>query len=95
MTGPVAPSGRPRLLSGVRTHFDKVRNSWMLLAPERALVLDPIAVNILEEVDGKRTFVEVVDALAAKFDAPRERIEADVGAFLATLSERRMLEIDP
>jgi len=32
-------SDRPIILRGVRPHFDKVRNVWLLLAPERALKL--------------------------------------------------------
>lgn len=86
---------RPALLSGVRTHWDKVRGRWFLLAPERAVALDAIGVAILSEADGERRFAEIVDRLAARYDAPRERIEADVRSFLATLIERRMAEARP
>jgi len=54
--------------------------------------LDPIGVAILEETDGARPFGEIVSRLAAKFDAPAERIETDAGVFLASLIERRMAE---
>jgi len=33
----------PVILRGVRTHFDNVRNVWVLLAPERVLKLDDVA----------------------------------------------------
>ncbi|MDT8343289.1 MAG: pyrroloquinoline quinone biosynthesis peptide chaperone PqqD [Thermohalobaculum sp.] len=82
----------PRLLRGVRTRFDRVRGIWVLLAPERTLRLDQIGAAILAETDGVRSFGEIVDRLAAAYQAPRERIAADAGAFLAALIERRMAE---
>ena len=83
----------PRLLSGVRTKFDKVRGNWVLLAPERAIKLDEIGAAILAETDGKRDLGGILDALAAKYNAPREQIAGDVVKFLGSLRERRMLEV--
>lgn len=88
----LAETARPRLLRGVRTRFDRVRGIWVLLAPERTLRLDQIGAAILAETDGERSFGEIVDRLAAAYQAPRERIAADAGAFLASLIERRMAE---
>jgi pyrroloquinoline quinone biosynthesis protein D len=85
-------SARPVLLSGVRTHWDRVRGRWFLLAPERAIALDDIGVAILAETDGGRSFAGIVDRLAARYDAPRARIAADARTFLAGLIERRMAE---
>ena len=89
----LAPDAVPRLLSGVRPKHDAVRDTWVLLAPERAVRLDAIGVAILEETDGARPFSEIVGRLAATFDAPAERIATDAGAFLASLIERRMAEV--
>ena len=93
MNGAALPEdARPALLSGVRTKHDSVRGVWVLLAPERTIRLDPIGAAILAEVDGTRSFGQIVDTLAARYQAPRERIAADAGAFLAGLIERRMAE---
>ncbi len=86
---------RPVLLRGVRTHWDAVRSTWVLLAPERALALDEIGVAILAEADGETTFGEIVARLAAKYHAPPEQIASDVRRFLAGLIERRMAEARP
>lgn len=83
----------PRLPRGVRTKWDAVRQTHMLLAPERAVRLDPIAAAILAETDGERCFSGIVDALAAKYQAPADRIAADARAFLVGLMDRRMLEV--
>jgi len=98
MTGPaptIAPDLCPVLPRGVRTKFDSVRQIWVLLAPERAIKLDQAGVAVLAEVDGRRNFAEIVDALARKFDAPPQQIARDAGTFLADLAERRMLEFTP
>lgn len=92
MNVPAAPTSRPRLLSGVRTHFDKARDRWVLLAPERALELDAIAMHILEEVNGEKTLDDVVSSLAEKFAAPKDQIEHDVRMFFSSLSDRRLME---
>lgn len=94
MTADLAETARPRLLRGVRTRFDEARDSWLLLAPERTLKLDPVAAAIIAELDGERSVAAVVDTLAAKYNAPRAEILADVQAFLQSLLERRMLEVD-
>ncbi len=86
---------RPVLPRGVRLRHDEVRKTSVLLAPERTLALDEIAVAILSAVDGERTVDGVIDHLAAAYAAPRETIEGDVKAFLAQLAERRMLDLLP
>jgi pyrroloquinoline quinone biosynthesis protein D len=67
----------------------------MLLAPERTLKLDAVGAAILAEVDGEKDMDQVVDALVARFKAPREQIARDVMAFLSSLRDRRMLDMDP
>jgi coenzyme PQQ biosynthesis protein PqqD len=84
-----------RLLRGVRMHWDRVRGTWVLLAPERVLKLDPVGQAILERIDGARPFGALVDDLAETYSAPRERIAEDAGRFLGALIERRMAEVRP
>ena len=90
------PDGaRPVLLRGVRTHWDAVRGTWFLLAPERAVALDEIGAAILAEADGRTRFTEIVERLAAKYDAPAPQIATDARRFLTALIERRMAEALP
>ncbi len=51
----LAENSVPQLVRGVRVHFDKARDEWVLLAPERTLKLDGIAAEILKRVDGERS----------------------------------------
>jgi pyrroloquinoline quinone biosynthesis protein D len=73
---------------GVKLRFDEVRESWVLLGPERAFVPDEHAVEVLKLIDGERTETGIVDALAARYDAPRETIAKDVAAMLDDLAQR-------
>jgi pyrroloquinoline quinone biosynthesis protein D len=84
----------PRLPRGVRLHLDEARGGWVLLAPERILQPDAVAVEILNRVDGRSSLAEIVDSLAAAFTAERERIEADVRGFLGNLAEKGFVEFD-
>lgn len=81
----------PRFARGHRLHRDKVRQRWIILAPERVFEPDEIAVEVLLLVDGARTTAEIVDLLAEKFTAPRDAIDVDVTAMLADLRARQVL----
>lgn len=84
-------SSIPKLARGHRLREDKVRGRWVILAPERLFEPDEIAVEVLKLVDGARTLDAIVTTLAAKYDAPREAISADVIAMLAELQERQVI----
>jgi pyrroloquinoline quinone biosynthesis protein D len=85
--------GRPRLAPGVRLRHSEAHGGWVLLAPERILECDAVAAEVLQRCTGEATFGQVVDGLASVYDAPREQIAADVEALLATLVEKRLVEV--
>ncbi|MFK8252137.1 pyrroloquinoline quinone biosynthesis peptide chaperone PqqD [Ancylobacter terrae] len=95
MEASLATTGVPRFARGVRLRHDEARGQWVLLAPERVLQPDGVAVEILKRVDGARTLDGIVDDLAATFAADRNQIAADVSAFLGDLMEKGMLEMRP
>ena len=86
-------NAKPRLPKGVRLRHDEARSEWLLLAPERVLKPDAIAVEILKRCTGERTIREIVDDLAATFAADRARIDNDVRAMLADLAAKRVLDL--
>jgi len=89
----VRPELVPALPRGVKLRFDQAREVWVLLAPERVLMPDPIAVEILKRCDGQRSVAAVIDDLAATFTAERAQIEADVTAFLQDLADKGMVDL--
>ncbi|HEV7267585.1 MAG TPA: pyrroloquinoline quinone biosynthesis peptide chaperone PqqD [Falsiroseomonas sp.] len=81
----------PRFPPGVRLHHDRARERWVVMAPERMFVPDETALEVLRLVDGARDVDAIVDALAAKFDAPRDVIATDVRAMVDDLVARGAL----
>jgi pyrroloquinoline quinone biosynthesis protein D len=86
-------AAKPRLPRGVRLKYDETRGEWLLLAPERVIKANPIAVEILKRCDGSATLDAIVDDLAAQFKAERARVEKDVHALLGELSAKRMVDL--
>jgi pyrroloquinoline quinone biosynthesis protein D len=90
---PPTTVSKPRLLRGVRLKYDETRSEWLLLAPERVIKADAIAVEILKRCDGIATIDAIVDDLAQQFSADRGRVGADVRALLADLAAKRMVDL--
>lgn len=78
----------PNFAPHVRFRFNKQRDQWVVLAPERLLVPDETSVEILKLLDGKATVAAIADELAQKYNAPREDIGKDVTALLQGLADK-------
>ena len=84
---------RPRLPRGVRLRNDRVRDRWVLLAPERIFELDEIGLEILNRCDGSTTVEEMSAALAVAFGASPEEVRPDVEAFLKDFADKRVVDL--
>jgi len=82
----------PRFPPGVRLHHDKARARWVVMAPERMFIPDETALEVLQLVDGARDLDAIIDALVAKFAAPRDVIADDVRAMVEDLTNRGALQ---
>jgi pyrroloquinoline quinone biosynthesis protein D len=87
----VSEASRPVLPRHAKLRFDETRQRWVILAPERVLAPDDIAVEILQLCDGARSVAQMIDELAAKYIADREAIGADVIAMLQDLADKGFL----
>ncbi len=87
----ISEASNPVLPRFARMHFDKTRGRWVLLVPERVMVPDDIAVEILQLCDGQRSLAAIIDDLAAKYVADRAAIGNDVIALLQDLSDKGFL----
>jgi pyrroloquinoline quinone biosynthesis protein D len=91
--GQIESDAKPQLPRGVRLTHNEAQGGWVLLAPERVFKADATAVEIIKRCTGEATFGEIVDDLAKTFNAPRERIHADVTAMLRGLADKKLLEL--
>jgi pyrroloquinoline quinone biosynthesis protein D len=89
----IAPDARPRLPRGVRLVHNEAQGGWILLAPERVFKANAIAAEIVKRCTGEATLEAIVDDLAKSFNAPRERVHADVTAMLRGLADKKLLEL--
>ena len=64
----------PKLPRHAKLRFDKARNKWIILAPERVFELDDVAYEVISRCDGAATVKNVVENLCKKFD----QVEPDI-----------------
>ena len=87
----VSETSRTILPRHAKLKYDETRQVWVILAPERVLAPDDIAVEILQLCDGIRSVSDMTDLLAEKYAAERETISADVVAMLQDLADKGFL----
>ena len=92
MTAAADPAvSRPRLAQGSRLRWDEARQSWVVLAPERVILLDETAHEIVRRCDGTATIAEIVADLARSFEADPGEVEGDVVELIDDLTAKRIL----
>lgn len=85
---PIGEASVPRLSAHIHLRFDETRKRWVLLAPERVLMPDDIAVEILQRCDGSATVGAIAASLAEKYAAAREEVAHDVIEMLQDLKDK-------
>ncbi len=85
-----SPEGKPKLLAKTRMRYDKVRQSHVLLLPERAVLLNSTAAEILELCDGTRTVPDVIGTLERKY--PGAELRADVAELIRDAEKKGWIE---
>ena len=82
----------PIIPSHVRFEYNEVRKEWVLLAPERALYPDPIAIEVLKKCNGKISIKLIAEDLAKKYKAPLKKIIEDIITMLQDLADKGFLK---
>jgi pyrroloquinoline quinone biosynthesis protein D len=92
----ISPDAKPRLADKARLQFDRHSQKHMLVYPDRGMVLNSSAAAILERCTGERTVTDIIDALhQPSGKATRADVERDVHAFLQSMLDRMLIQIDP
>jgi pyrroloquinoline quinone biosynthesis protein D len=87
----VSETSRPVLPRHAKLKFDETRQRFVILAPERVLAPDDIALEVLQLCDGRRDVAGMIDHLTEKYTAERETIASDVMAMLQDLADKGFL----
>ena len=85
-------TSRPRLAAKARLRYDRKSSRYMLLYPERGLVLNPTAADVLQRCDGERTVGSIVAELAQKYGHEAPAVERAVVSFLETMADRGLVQ---
>jgi coenzyme PQQ biosynthesis protein PqqD len=83
---------RPRLAPKVRIRYDRKTSRYMLLYPERGLVLNGTAADVAQLCTGEHTVRAIVEQLAAKYGQAAGVVEREVLDFLATMADRGLVK---
>ncbi len=84
---------RPRLAAKAKLRFDRRSGQFLLLYPERGLLLNETGSEVVHLCTGRLTVERIVDILARRHvETPREVIRPQVWAFLSRLHARRVVE---
>jgi len=84
---------RPKLAAKARLRFDRHEQRFLLLFPERGLLLNGSASEMLHLCTGERTIQTIVSILADRHRAtPPELIVRHVLSFLTHLQSRGLIQ---
>jgi len=88
----ISAGARPRLAAKARLRWDRKGERHMLLYPERGLVLNATAADVVQLCTGEHTVDAIVDRLVEKYTTqPREALEREIVTFLGRLAERGLV----
>ena len=90
MPKPLSLESRPALARKARLRYEEVRQTDLLLLPERVVKLNPTGAAILRLCDGHRTVREIVQVLESRFG--QAGLESDVLEFLSNVSVQGWVE---
>ena len=82
---------RPRLAAKVRLRYDRKAERYMLLYPERGLVLNGTAADVAQLCTGEHTVRAIVEQLAVKYGQAADVVEREVLGFLTAMADRGLV----
>jgi pyrroloquinoline quinone biosynthesis protein D len=91
MSDALSLDSRPALARKARLRYEQVRQTDLLLLPERVVKLNSTGAAILRLCDGQRTVSEIVRQVESQFGQPS--LENDVVEFLRNVSAQGWIEL--
>jgi len=88
----ISAGTKPRIASKARLRYDRKAERYMLLYPEKGLVLNPTAAEIAKLCTGEHSVADIIAQLAARYGKDATAIEGEVTRFLSSLAERGLLQ---
>ena len=86
---------RLRLAPKCKLRLDPKSGKYILLYPEKGLLLNPTGAAIVKRCDGQQSLSVMIAALALEFHSDPERLRVEVLTFVQGLLERGLLQAAP
>lgn len=88
----ISAESRPTLATKARLRWDRQASRYMLLYPERGLVLNGTAADVVQLCTGEHTVSAIVQQLTQKYASePAEKVEHEILALLTRLASRGLI----
>jgi coenzyme PQQ biosynthesis protein PqqD len=88
----ITAESRPTLAAKARLRWDRQGSRYMLLYPERGLVLNETAADVVQLCTGEHTVSAIVQQLTQKYaSAPAENVEREILTLLERLANRGLI----
>jgi coenzyme PQQ biosynthesis protein PqqD len=86
---------KPKLAPKTKLRLDQKTGKYILLYPEKGLLLNPTGAAILKLCTGEQTLSEIIFALALEFRSDTDEVREEVLSFLQGLRDRGLVEVEP
>ena len=86
---------RPKLAPKAKLRLDPKTGKYILLYPEKGLLLNPTGAAILKRCTGELSLRAIVAELATEFQSDAEVLRSEVLTFVQGLLDRGLLQVEP
>ena len=86
---------KPKLAAKAKLRLDQKSGKYILLYPEKGLLLNPTGAAILKRCTGEQTLASIIETLAAEFQSDAEVLRVEVLAFVQGLLDRGLVQAEP
>lgn len=86
---------KPKLSPKTKLRLDPKTGKYILLYPEKGLLLNPTGAAILRQCSGEHTLSEIIAVLALEFQSEATVLQPEVLSFVSGLLDRGLLQAAP
>jgi coenzyme PQQ biosynthesis protein PqqD len=94
-SAPLSLELKPKLAPKTKLRLDPKSGKYILLYPEKGLLLNPTGAAILKLCTGEQTLSAIVAALVVEFQSDTDKVQAEVVAFIQGLLDRGLVQAEP
>lgn len=86
---------KPKLAPKTKLRLDPKTGKYILLYPEKGLLLNPTGAAILKRCNGEQPLSAIISELALEFQADPAVLQPEVLGFVQGLLDRGLLQAEP